>query len=187
MTESQAILIAAIIAAVSSLMTVAITVISTMANSKFAAKNQKMSDDKSALLQSVTSNRMDWLSTVRQLMCEFCDTFRANPKDIDTLSSIRTKFLLYMRVDNEFYQPLLELTKQCCKSPIPLEQQESMYKQLILASQYAFASVWIRVKIEGSDGLTNESEIDDLVRKKTTPIRVLLDFSTVSGDFSSLI
>lgn len=187
MSEAQAVLIAAIIAAGVSLMTAIISVINTRVISKFTSKNQKMSSDKSALLQSVTSNRMDWLSTVRQLMCEFCDTFRANPKDIDTLSSIRTKLLLYMRVDNEFYQPLLELTKQCCESLIPVDQQELMYNQLILASQYAFSSVWIRVKIEGSDGLTDECKIDDLVHQKTEQIKSLLNFSTAPTDLSSLI
>lgn len=187
MTESQIALIVAIIAAITSITTVLITAISARKNSKRTIEIEKMISDKSALLQSVTANRMDWLSDVRQLTYNFCEAFRTNPENTNALSSIRTKLLLYMRVDNEFYQPLLEITKQCCKSPIPFEQRESMYKQLVLASQYAFASVWVRVKIESSDGLTDERKIDDLVRQKTEPIKRQLEFSIAVTDLSSLV
>lgn len=135
----------------------------------------RKANDKKALIEGVTEKRMIWLSEVRELLYDFLETFRLTPDNLDELKKIRTKLLLYMRADNECYQQLLVITKKCCYAVIPEEEREAVYRSLIIASEYVLATVWVRVKAEGTSGETHEDVIMSKVDKNTENLKKRLD------------
>ena len=40
---------------------------------------RRKTDEQNMLIRSVTTNRMDWIAAVRELMTQFCEAFISNP------------------------------------------------------------------------------------------------------------
>lgn len=136
---------------------------------------RRKTDEQNMLIRSVTTNRMDWIAAVRELMTQFCEAFISNPNDLKVLRGLRTKLFLYMRHDREAYDALIKSIDACCETYIPPIYHALMYDRLILTSQYVLATVWIRVKEEGARGKTKDERINETVADRTLNLRELID------------
>lgn len=136
---------------------------------------QRKTDEQNMLIRSVTANRMDWIASVRELMTQFCEAFISNPNGFNDLCHLRTKLFLYMRHDREAYDAFIKSADACCEINIPPTHHTLMYNRLILTSQYVLATVWIRVKEEGTHGKTKDERINKTVADRTLNLRKLID------------
>lgn len=91
----------------------------------------------------ITSNRINWISDVRNLVSQFIEAYTTH-KSTDELTLIRNKICLYLRSNVRSYNSLVKELDVL----IADQSGENSCNDLILAAQNVFSEVWIRTKRE---------------------------------------
>lgn len=91
----------------------------------------------------ITSNRINWISDVRNLVSQFMDVY-INHKSTTELTLIRNKISLYLRDNVKSYSILLKELDLL----IADKSGRNDCNDLITAAQNVFSEVWIRTKRE---------------------------------------
>jgi len=151
-----------IVALISAIGTIVVALVSI-----YTSRKKEKTDERSILINAITQNRMTWISTVRDSMKSFCIAFKEKPSDKAELCKLKTELFLYMRYDRNAYLPFMEIVNICCREYISPALHDLIYERLILTSQYALATVWIRIKEEGARGETDDGKINEIVSEKT--------------------
>lgn len=102
-------------------------------------KKQKLSN------QIITSNRIEWIRSVRDLLSQFVETYATSPQDRQTLMIIKYKITLYMRKNVISYNDVINQLQKC------IDRGSFNAKECDLLVEYAqimLSDVWIRMKRE---------------------------------------
>ncbi len=94
------------------------------------------------ILNSITQNRIVWISEVRKLLVEFIEFYKEGNKE--KLKIQMYKIELYMRRGVISYDNLAKAMENCCNT----DYCEGNCQQLIFCAQDVLSSVWIRMKRE---------------------------------------
>ena len=99
---------------------------------------------------TVTINRMKWISDVRQLVSEFIECYLKNNCDKSELSIIKYKIDLYFDFNNDDQKRLsISMNELINNNNISIEQ-------IVSNSQAVLANSWKRIKLESKVNLFNE-------------------------------
>ena len=110
------------------------------------------------ITQSITTNRIEWISNVRTLMSEFlCAYIDKRPKE--DLVKLMCKVRLYFYDESTNYSDFYACMKKCCENPYSEENAE----ELIQKTQIILKGPWVRIKIEGGQSKEDNLRIKKLV------------------------
>ena len=114
--------------------------------------------------QAITSNRMEWIAQVRNLIGEFlCAYINKEPKE--NLLKLMFKIELYLRQNGSAdYEHLITCMERCYNQPYMNSDGNSRAAcdELVHAAQTVLHNTWIRIKIEGGQS----AKKDDSIRKQ---------------------
>lgn len=99
---------------------------------------------------TVTINRMKWISDVRQLVSEFIECYLNKNHDKSELIAIKYKIELYFNFDNEDQKNLSTAMNQLIK------EDDMTIEQIVCHSQEVLANSWKRIKLESKVNWFNE-------------------------------
>lgn len=129
----------------------------------------------SVMASAITAHRMKWIGEVRDIMTDFCETFRKNRADTEKLKSLRTRLFLHLRDDNKDYEPLVRTVNRCCDRRMSDRAARLALDDLTASAQYVLAVVWARVKIEGAKGYGDDRKIEKMISANYKEPRLKLD------------
>ena len=110
------------------------------------------------ITQSITANRINWISDVRNLISEFLFAYiDGRPKN--DLVKLLGKIRLYFHNESAYYQDFFAFMGQCCNEPYSDERADD----LIQKSQIILKAAWVRIKIEGGQSKDDDLRIRKLV------------------------
>ena len=141
-----------------------ITALSSIALSLFTLAYTVMSNEKQAILQTVTVNRMNWIQEVRELLANFAHAYRTH--NAEDMADIEAKLELFMRRDVKEYQYVLNHLKHCIKH----EYNESDYEKLLSLSSYTLARAWQRIKVDARKYRFTDKAADQIITKQVQPL-----------------
>lgn len=110
------------------------------------------------ITQSITANRIEWISDVRNLISEFLNAY-IDKKSRNDLIKLMGKIRLYFHNESAYYQDFFTCMKACCEEPY----SETRAEELIQKAQAILKSAWIRIKIEGEQRKEDDLKIRKLV------------------------
>ena len=110
------------------------------------------------ITQSITVNRIEWISDVRNLFSEFLYAY-IDKKSKDDLVKLMGKIRLFFHNESAYYQDFFTCMKKCCEEPYSEERAE----EFIQKAQVILKSAWIRIKIEGGQRKEDDLKIRELV------------------------
>ena len=124
--------------------------------------------------QTITSNRMDWIKEVRELLKEFVTEYvRKENADYQKMRELKGKVELYLKEGEEDYDILVRQMDYCCTFPY----SEEGYFLLIRSSQYVLNRTWQRLALEGKGKLLRSNR---LIRKKVDSATEI-DYQNIKG------
>lgn len=102
----------------------------------------------------ITSNRIEWINSVRTLTQQFMEEYLKGDTAIQyTKQKLATNTLLYLRHDASVYKDFLIILNHCTNNSFCEED----YRKLIYATQDMLNDVWNRMKREA--GISKRSEV----------------------------
>lgn len=131
-----------------------IALILTLVNLTF--KKQKISNE------IITSNRIEWIRSVRSLLAQFVEIYTTTPQDKQSLMIIKYKITLYFRKDVKSYNAVTNQIQKC------IDLGSFNTKECDLLVEYAqkmLSEVWIRMKREAGISLNQDNKYSKLFNK----------------------
>lgn len=113
-----------------------------------------------SITQSITANRINWISNVRTLISEFLYAYIEEQSKKD-LIKLMGKIRLYFHNESAYYQDFFACLKKCCEEPYSEEQADELIQQ----SQIILKSAWVRIKVEGGQSKEDDLRIRELVEE----------------------
>lgn len=108
----------------------------------------------------ITTNRINWIIDVRELVKKFIDIYVKDDKSIE-LTIIRNQIYLYMRQGVTSYSKLIEQLDKCIKQGYNKQNCDD----LILKAQIVFSDVWVRMKREAGIKKQDDDRIFELFER----------------------
>lgn len=119
---------------------------------------QARKNKKDEILQTITSNRINWINKVRELVTSFIQAYiDGEPKT--KLMRIESAIELYLRSDDEDYQVLVQAMKDCYTGGF----SERKLQEVIDGAQYILHRTWVRIKVEGGQGTKADQRVKNRV------------------------
>lgn len=109
----------------------------------FTFIQQCRSSRRTAITQTITNERMEWIRQTRKALLYFEQSYRGF--NITKMKDARAEFETLMRRDTPEYCYLLEHIDYCIRA----KYSDSDYELLIGLSSYILARAWQRVKLDG--------------------------------------
>ena len=81
------------------------------------------------ITQSITVNRIEWISDVRNLFSEFLYAY-IDKKSKDDLVKLMGKIRLFFHNESAYYQDFFTCMKKCCEEPYSEERAEELEKEI---------------------------------------------------------
>ena len=142
---------------------------------------------RSAITQSITKERMEWIRQAREALLTFAKSYRQtnsnlpqaqnnNQQQIECMRDAQARLETLMRRDTVDYREILEHINHCIKTGYA----EHDYDMLIGLSTYILARAWQRVKIDAEAfPMRSNEEANREVDKRTKELHSL----AVSGHY----
>ena len=119
-------------------------------------------NDRNKVISSVVStDRMKWISDVRNLMFLFLESYLKGSKK-DKLKIIKSKIDLYIIYEKDSYKSFEEKLNYCISNPYTDED----YRELISETQIMLNKVWVRIKDETGIVKRDEKRINKILNKR---------------------
>ena len=99
---------------------------------------------RSLIATTITSNRIEWITTVRKLIFSFVKQCEEDFSDKEKLKIIYEEIVLYFNSKEDVYSELVEAMKECITG-----NDESAVLEVVGKGQQVLRYVWILMKREG--------------------------------------
>ena len=109
---------------------------------------------------TITSNRIEWINSVRSLVQQFVVEYRKNDTDLKKNSAVSIK--LYLRHDVKIYQPFISQLDACTKN----SYDDTECEKLIVATQDMLNDVWNRMKREAGISKRSEARLKERLKNE---------------------
>jgi len=117
---------------------------------------------KALVAQSITVNRIEWISNVRNLVSKFLYAY-IDQQSKNELIKIKTQIILYFS-KNEDYKNLVLLLEDACMGTYCPEK----VTQIVNETQVVLQRTWRRIKLEGGQSKKEDIRIKNVLDKYDT-------------------
>lgn len=93
----------------------------------------------------ITSNRLEWIRSVRSLLAQFVEIYTTTPHDKQALMIIKYKVTLYFRKDVKSYNAVADQIQKCIDLGCFNTEECDLLVEYV---QNMLSEVWIRMKRE---------------------------------------
>ena len=111
---------------------------------------------------AISTNRIEWISAVRELIFEFLSEYRSESPDKKKLGLLSTHIMLYLNRRNDDYILLVSALQKC----LDTGYTDALYADLVDAAQDVLNSVWLRMKREAGIRKWHEIKISNSIKKE---------------------
>ena len=114
---------------------------------------------RNTITTSISANRINWISTVRQLILRFLNEYNGD-RDPKKLKRLYTEVALYCNPRHKIYSDLIQSMQKCIRSK---HYVDAYYWEVLSEAQCVLDSSWLRMKREAGISQKEDLKMADIL------------------------